>query len=218
MSRLSNLYKAMETLRKEGLSLNEDLERQVSELEEEIIKKEILPVVTETIAPALKQVQRELVLVVDYVPGVPVSVHLSRKRNFTQQLSDAKEIVLDPVVQHSKKNIKKKTGLTHGPATQLIIEFPDGTIISEKSAVETMKAAVLKIGISQVRKVVEEYNLKLSKAPVISNRRDEKYASAQKDLGGGWLLMTHSSNIDKKRFFDKLSKILNLELKVEVIR
>jgi hypothetical protein len=206
----------METLRKEGLSLNEDLERQVSELEEEIIKKEILPVVTETIAPALKQVQRELVLVVDYVPGVPVSVHLSRKRNFTQQLSDAKEIVLDPVVQHSKKNIKKKTGLTHGPATQLIIEFPDGTIISEKSAVETMKAAVLKIGISQVRKVVEEYNLKLSKAPVISNRRDEKYASAQKDLGGGWLLMTHSSNIDKKRFFDKLSKILNLGLKVKV--
>jgi hypothetical protein len=206
----------METLRKEGLSLNEDLERQVSELEEEIIKNEILPVVTETIAPALKQVQRELVLVVDYVPGVPVSVHLSRKRNFTQQLSDAKEIVLDPVVQHSKKNIKKKTGLTHGPATQLIIEFPDGTIISEKSAVETMKAAVLKIGISQVRKVVEEYNLKLSKAPVISNRRDEKYASAQKDLGGGWLLMTHSSNIDKKRFFDKLSKILNLGLKVKV--
>ena len=41
MSRLSDLYKAMETLRKEGLSLNEDLERQVSELEENIIKKEI---------------------------------------------------------------------------------------------------------------------------------------------------------------------------------
>ena len=33
MSRLSDLYKAMETLRKEGLALNDDLERQVSELE-----------------------------------------------------------------------------------------------------------------------------------------------------------------------------------------
>lgn len=75
MSRLSDLYKAMETLRKEGLSLNEDLEKQVSDLEENIIKKEILPIVTETIAPALKQVQRELVLVVDYVPGSPISVH-----------------------------------------------------------------------------------------------------------------------------------------------
>ena len=29
MSRLSDLYKAMETLRKEGLSLNEDLEKQL---------------------------------------------------------------------------------------------------------------------------------------------------------------------------------------------
>ena len=33
MSRLGDLYKAMKTLRKEGLSLNEDLERQVSERE-----------------------------------------------------------------------------------------------------------------------------------------------------------------------------------------
>jgi hypothetical protein len=90
MSRLSDLYKAMETLRKEGLSLNDDLERQVSELEEDIIKKEILPVVTETIEPALKQVQRELVLVVDYHPGLPISVSLSRKTNITQ-LIDAKK-------------------------------------------------------------------------------------------------------------------------------
>lgn len=39
MSRLSDLYKAMETLRKEGLPVNEDLERKANELEEEIIKK-----------------------------------------------------------------------------------------------------------------------------------------------------------------------------------
>lgn len=34
MLRLGDLYKAMETLRKERLSMNEDLEKQVSELEE----------------------------------------------------------------------------------------------------------------------------------------------------------------------------------------
>lgn len=39
MSRLGDLYKAMETLRKEGLSLNEDLERQVSKLEEDIHRR-----------------------------------------------------------------------------------------------------------------------------------------------------------------------------------
>ena len=96
MSRLSDLYKAMETLRKEGVS-TDDLEQKVGELEEEIIKKEILPVVTETIAPALKQVQRELVLVVDYNPNSPISVHLSRKTNITALL-DAKIMEIDPQV------------------------------------------------------------------------------------------------------------------------
>jgi hypothetical protein len=51
MSRLCKLYDAMQTLRNEGLAL-EDIENQVSHLEEEIIQKEILPIVTESIAPA----------------------------------------------------------------------------------------------------------------------------------------------------------------------
>ena len=63
----------METLRKEGLPVNEDLEKKANELEEDIIKKEILPVLSKTIEPALQPVKRELVLVVDYVPGQPLS-------------------------------------------------------------------------------------------------------------------------------------------------
>ena len=92
MSRLSDLYKAMETLRKEGLPVTDDLEIKANELEEDIIKKEILPMLSRTIEPALQPVKRELVLVVDYVPGQPLSVHLSRKRNFTADIPDAKEI------------------------------------------------------------------------------------------------------------------------------
>ena len=80
MSVLGDLYNAMETLRKVGLSLSEEQEKQLSELEEGIIKKEIIPIVTESIELALKQVQRELVLVVNYKPGTPISVALSRKR------------------------------------------------------------------------------------------------------------------------------------------
>ena len=39
MSRLSKLYEAMETLRKEGLPVDENLEKKANELEENIIKK-----------------------------------------------------------------------------------------------------------------------------------------------------------------------------------
>ena len=207
----------MDTLRKEGLPVDDLLEQKASELEEEIIKKEILPVLTKTIEPALKPVQRELVLVVDYVPGQPLSVHLSRKRNFTAELGDAKEIVLDPEVSHTNhEQPHSDDKIQRGPTRDLTVTFPDGTEIAEKTAAETLVKVVKMIGVTEVRKVVEDYNLKFCKVPVISNRRDAKYGKSQKELGGGWLLITHSNNIMKKHFLDKVSEVLHLGLKVSL--
>lgn len=216
MSRLSDLYKAMETLRKEGLPVNEDLEREVNELEEEIIKKEILPILTKNIEPALQPVKRELVLVVDYVPGQPLSVHLSRKRNFTADMPDAKEIVLDPEVAHRQhgSHTDSDDKIQRGPARDMAVFFPDGTIIAEKKAVDTLVKVVQKIGVAKVRQVVEEYNLKFCRVPVISNRRDAKYGKSQRDLGDGWLLITHSNNPMKKTFIEKVSNVLHLGIRV----
>ena len=105
MSRLSKLYEAMETLRKEGLPVDKNLEQMANEIEEDIIKKVIIPILSKSIEPALQPVKRELVLVVDYIPGQSLGVHLSRKRNFTANMPDAKEIVMDPEVQHGSHEI-----------------------------------------------------------------------------------------------------------------
>lgn len=214
MSRLSDLNKAMETLHKDGFPVDENLEKKANEFEEDIIKKEILPVLSKTIEPALQPVKRELVLVVDYVPGQPLSVHLSRKRNFAAELSDAKEVVLDPEVTHWNRNSSSEGKMERGLARDMTVVFPDGTVIAEKIAAETMVAVVQKIGVTKVRKVVEEYNLKFCKVPVISNRRDAKYGKSQRDLGGGWLLITHSNNPMKKAFIERISEILHLGIKV----
>lgn len=216
MSRLNDLYKAMETLRKEGLPVNEDLEKKANKIEEEIIKKEILPILTKSIEPALQPVQRELVLVVDYIPGQPLSVHLSRKGNFIADMPDAKEMVVDPEVTHREqgKNSDTDEKTQRGPARDMVVFFPDGTIIAEKTAVETLVKVVRKIGVSEVRQVVEDYKLKFCKVPVISNRRDAKYGKSQKDLGDGWLLITHSNNPMKKAFIEKVSEVLHLGIKV----
>ena len=204
----------METLRKEGLPVTGDLEQKANELEEEIIQKEILPVLTKTIEPALQPVKRELVLVVDYVPGQPLSVHLSRKRNFTAELLDAKEIVLDPEVKHSSH--EQHAEIHRGAITKMQVKFPDGSVITGKSAVDVLYLFVKRVGVSEVRRVVEEHNLKFCKIPVISNRRDEKYGNRQKELGGGWLLMTHSNNPMKKEFIEKVSQYLKLGVEVDL--
>ncbi|HRN15578.1 MAG TPA: hypothetical protein PLF38_00790 [Xylanibacter oryzae] len=74
----------METFCKEGLPIDENIEKKANEIEEEIMKKEILSIFTKNIEPVLQPVQRELALVVDYIPGQPIGVHLSRKSSLQQ--------------------------------------------------------------------------------------------------------------------------------------
>ena len=213
MSQLGDLYKAMETLRKEGLSLNEDLERQVSELEEDIIKKEILPVVTETIEPALKQVQRELVLVVDYHPGMPISVSLSRKTNITQ-LIDAKRLEADPEVEHKEFGPRKNKRTQIAPKTGLCIRRKDGSILQERDAATTFTTAIIEAGLMRVR----ELDVRFCRINVVSTTKDKKYGPTQREAAPGLYVLTHSSTKDKKKLLDKINKALNMGWKIEIVK
>ena len=213
MSRLSDLYKAMETLRKEGLSLNEDLEKQVSELEENIIKKEILPVVKETIAPALKQVQRELVLVVDYHPGEPISVALSRKTNISA-LIDAKRLEADPEVEHKEFGPRKNRSKNIAPKTGLCIYRKDGSILQEHDAATTFTSAIVEAGLVKVR----ELGLKFCRINIVATTKDKKYGRAQREATPGLYVLTHSSTKDKKKMLDKINKSLNMGWTIEIVK
>lgn len=201
----------MDNLKELGLSINEDLIQEANELEEEIIKKEILPVLSKTIEPALQPVQRELVLVVDYVPGKPLSVHLSRKRNFTAEI-DAKEILPDPEVEHKEIG---KTGpkVVKQPVTRLKITFADGTVIQERNAAETFVAFVRKVGVERVRSL----GLKQCKIPLVSNTIDKKYGDKQKPLGNEWYLMTNTSTQSKLKDIEAIAKAFDIKVKVDVI-
>jgi hypothetical protein len=211
MSRLSDLYKAMETLRKEGVS-TEDLEQKVGSLEEDIIKKEILPVVTQTIEPALKQVQRELVLVVNYHPGEPISVSLSRKANIAE-LIDAKLLEQDPQVEH-RDGTKRRNPVEHiNEKSVLRVSFPDGTVIEDKKAKMTFTKTIQKLGLMRVRNL----GISFCGVPIVSNTLDKKYGKTQVPVEGGLYVMTHSSTHDKKKMLDKIAIRLGVKLIVEEI-
>ena len=211
MSRLSDLYKAMETLRKEGVS-TEDLEQKVGSLEEDIIKKEILPVVTQTIEPALKQVQRELVLVVNYHPGEPISVSLSRKANIAELL-DAKLLEQDPQVEHRDGTKRKNPVERINEKSVLRVTFPDGTVIEDKKAKMTFTKTIQKLGLMRVRNL----GIAFCGVPIVSNTLDKKYGKTQVPVEGGLYVLTHSSTHDKKKVLDRISQELGLRLIVEEI-
>ena len=106
MTNLEKLYAHIKGLQELGLPLNEETLKAADELEEQIIKTEILPTLSQDIEPLLSQIQRELVLVVEYTPGQPITVALSRKTNITE-IIDAKRLEIDPPVEHREYGERK---------------------------------------------------------------------------------------------------------------
>jgi hypothetical protein len=202
----------METLRRENIDLT-DVEKQVSELEEEIIKNEILPSLSENIEPLLSDIKRELVLVVDYNPGTPISVALSRKTNIAE-LIDAKKLELDPEVKHKEIGHRRKKVEKIAPATGLCVHLKDGTIIQEKDAATTFTSAIIKAGLISVR----DLGLKFCGINIVSTTIDSKYGRAQREAAPGLFVLTHSSTKDKKKLLDKISDALKLGWKTEIVK
>ena len=214
MSKLSKLYELRRLSQEFGMEWTEKQENQLEAEEERLIKNEVLPVVTKSIEPALSQVERELVLMVDYVPGSPLKVSLSRKRNLLDALEDVIEIKPDPVATHKTLGPQKKPKSNVSEKTVLRVTLPTGEVIAEKKAKDTFVKTIQWIGVMKSRSV----GLTWCNVPLISNTEDPKYKKAQVDVGEGWLLLTHSSTYHKKMQLDKIAKALGIDLKVEIIQ
>lgn len=209
MTKLEKLYSTIQNLKELGLELGDDLLKQTNELEQEIIKKEILPVISEKIEPIIGQIQRELVLVVDYVPNEPLSVRLSRKRNFSAEMETI-EIVPDPQVEHNIGTIKRNA-TRKSSKTNLRVTFPDGKVIENRFAYETLYEVVKLAGTEKVRAL----GIVQCGVPLVSNTLDNFYN--QKEIGKGLYLITHSSTVQKRQQIERISEALKLGLKVEIV-
>jgi len=214
MSKLAALYITMREIEKKRSDSKEKeiVLKQLNELEEEYIIENVLPIIKKTIDPVLKQVERDLVLVVDYHPNSPVKVSLSRKRN-VQEYINAKLLEPDAPAKHRNGGKKRNVGEV-GPRTGLKVTFPDGTIIQENYAKYTLVETIKKIGVMKVRGL----ELKLSGVLLVSNRVDDNYGNSQELVDGGWYITTHSSTKAKASILQKISKMLGLKLKIEVIK
>lgn len=210
MTKLEKLYSIIENSRDVGIKLNKDVLQQVEELEEGIIKEEILPALGNDIAPRLDPIKRDLVLVVEYHPGEPISVALSRKTKISE-IMGAKIMQIDPKVEHSSGG-KKTVPIMRSGRTGLVVTFPDGTVVADKPAKAVFVDTIQYIGAMKVRAL----GLTMCKVPLVSNTLDEKYGHTQEPVGDGFYVMTHSNTTQKKRMLEKISQQLSLNLKVEV--
>jgi hypothetical protein len=210
MTNLEQLYTAIDLLLKQGLVPDDALMAKVAEREEELIKKEILPVVTEKIEPTLRQIKRDLTLVVDYVPGVPVRVRLSHEPGLYKE-EDFVELTPDPQVFHGTHTIVSTS--THASPTGLRVIRKDGSVIQEKYAGDTLVVAIKEVGARKVR----DLGIICCKIPLVSTTKDKKYGNAQVEVEPGLFVIKHSNNKMKKGYLERISKAFGLGWRIEII-
>ncbi len=210
MSKLAKLYAMITNAQELGIDLGDDVFKQTDKLEEDIIRKEILPVVKERIEPALNQVQRELVIVVDYAPGTPLKVKLSRRVKL-DSIADLVDLTPDPQASHSTHVIAKPP-VTRAKASKLIVHLPDGKVIQEDTAAATLVEAIKRADPMRVRPL----GIICCRVPLVSTTKDKKYGDTQVEVGNGLYVITHSNNKMKKGFLEKISKDLKLGWIVEL--
>ena len=217
MNKLEKLYDIIQSSKEIGLELGPDVLKQVDELEEQIIKKEILPALSKDIAPRLEPIKRDLVLVVEYHPYEPIKVALSRRAKISE-INDAKTLT-------PKINTPVSSGIsvipppqptesrkwTRTPTQGLKVTFPDGTVICRRTAIDTFIAALDKIGFAKVHAlgiVHSGYNL------VSRQQRPTTPGIVWQHECKGWFVYSNIGNEAKVEDLQKLSDKYNLDLKI----
>ena len=221
MTKLEKLYTSIKNLEELGLELTPEMLLECDKLEEQIIKDEILPALGQDIEPRLRQIQRPLVLVVEYTPEDPISVKLSRKMNIAEALG-AKQIT-PPSTKTGQPVTSAEPAPSsepHEPTKQVVnhtkglkVTFRDGTVIQERTANETMIRALQKIGLDKVATTGIQhgggYGL------VSKNKRPPEAGRIWQHKVEDWYVYVNISNQQKKDDLEKISKIFKLGLIVE---
>lgn len=208
MSKLSKLYTTIESLKELNLPIDELLQQEVDKLEEDLIRKEILPTLTDKIEPALAQVQRELVLVVDYVPGEPLKVSLSRKRNISDVLTDAVEI------SPKRPHVVTATDITRSPNIDFRVCFEDGTVCEgngKTAFIEALKHMVLP-------RVATFDGRTFAGFPLVGRKqRVTEDGYKWQEQVDGWWIYVNMSNETKMSMLKQVANALGISIEVEIV-
>lgn len=221
MTKLEKLYTSIKNLEELGLELTPKILLECDKLEEQIIKDEILPALGQDIEPRLRQIQRPLVLVVEYIPEEPISVKLSRKMNIAEALG-AKQITPPGPKIGQPVTSTESTPLSspHEPTKQVVnhtkglkVTFRDGAIINESTAIETFEKVLVKIGLDKVASSGlthgRGYGLVSKKMRPVEAGRTWQHKV------GEYYVYVNISNQRKKDDLQKLSDMFGLGLVIE---
>ena len=221
MSKIQDYYDFIDKFKGD---LKPRLQTELEQLEDSLIAEEILPAISESVAPVLDILRRHLTLVVDYDPQAGIIVKTTRgevvvKENTAKKYEIPKthKVVKVAEAQHvegKEDEPQKSKKIKRSPKTGLCVWLSNGDFIQAKKANLTMAEAVKWAGVETVASLGFPHDGDY----LVSKKEHPKYAGEQQSLPNGYLLNTHSSTKTKKLQLEKISIALNLGWKVEIVK
>lgn len=203
--------------------LNNEQKKILEGLEDQLIKEEILPAISESIAPVLGVLRRPLTLVVDYDPKDGIIVKTTRgeivvKENTAKKYqipATSKVVKVAETYDIAKeKEPIKITAIKRAPATGLCIWVLNDEFIQEKKASQTMAKAIESVGASKIAAL----NIPHDGDLLVTKKKHPLYSGSQQPLSDGYYVNTHSNTETKKRQLDRISTALHLGWTIEIIK
>ena len=190
-------------------------------LEDQLIAEEILPAISDSVAPVLGNLRRPLSLIVDYNPETGITVKTTRSEVVVQEKTvkkyeiTSKSQSIEPITSKESlgENPSLKQGLKRSPATGLCVWISNDEYLQEDRASQTMARAIDLAGPERVAGIGIAHDGDF----LVTKSKHQKYSREQQRLCDGYFVNTHSSTETKKRQLDKIAKALGLGWKVEII-
>lgn len=216
MGKLEDYYRLLDMF---NGNLTEEQKIVLEGLEDQLIAEEILPAISDSVAPVLRNLRRPLSLILDYIPESSITVQTTRGGVVIQEKGVKKyEVPNKFPVKYVPKDtidgdISLKRPVKRSPATGLCVWITPDEFVQEVKASHTMARAIEIAG----PKRVAELAIKHDGDILVTKTKHPRYFGTQQSLSDGYLVNTHSNTETKKKQLDYISDALQLGWKVEII-
>jgi len=217
MSKLTEFYAHKASLQEEG----KPIDPQWEQLEEQLLKEELLPELTEQLRTVLSKVKSPLMFSGSYDPNGFLSVSFTRnciqistvaplkpastKQGEASSEGTGEETVAEPEASVDEEIVETEPRFTKSKSVGFSVSFRDGTVYHEKKAVKTWIQALKKIGLENIcnnRSKHGAWHRVAGQDICIVERTETKRDSDGKSpqtLVDGFYVMTQLSNDQKEK-------------------
>ena len=214
MAHLSQLIDARRTLEAQGISIANDVDKQIKKEEDRLIQEELYRAMRNALRDTLSVLDQPSTFTLPYDPANPSTYTIEHRR--AGELSSEEEVAQREA--REARRLKRKASaleqaLSSSSITRLRIVYADGTSLEEKSAADTFRAFVQKSGVAQVR----DLGLKLNKEPLIIESDGKELASSFKHLEKNYYLQTGSPTGIKQKFIQRIIDGLGIDAHIEIV-